>query len=320
MKIKDLEVGQKASLRLVLASAAVRQTKGNPPRDYLSATFTDGNDTLEGRIWNYVSNGPIPEAEKCYDITGSISEYMGKKQITLANMTVSDDQSTVEFQPCYTTDADAHYAEAMALIETMSPGILHGITKMIYTGLKAQIIASSSAKSVHHVGYGGNLVHSMQVARLADGVATTMCNYGLIINRDLLIAGALLHDIGKTAVYTADGAVIKYTRHGMEVDHIVLGIEMLDDYIKEGCPEYYNTDCVWALRHIIASHHGQLEYGSPVTPLFAEAYIVNYADGISASLDTLQSANNKALQEGKEYTDRLFTLNNREHILQKDVQ
>ena len=173
---------------------------------------------------------------------------------------------------------------------------------------------STSAKAVHHVGIGGNLAHTLEVFNYGLIIAARLINQGRSVNMDLVRAGALLHDVGKAFTYVVTGPVIDYTFEGQLLDHIIIGIKLLEEALAVVDETYRDAGIL--LAHIIASHHGQLEYGSPVTPKFAEAYIVNLADGISASLDTLFTANDKAAKEGKEMTDRLYTLGNREHILQ----
>ena len=106
---------------------------------------------------------------------------------------------------------------------------------------------------------------------------------------------------------------------GMMLEHHVIGIEMVDAAINELFPDQMNAKWVLALKHIIASHHGELEFGSPVVPLFNEAYIVNAADRLSSTADMVKQANDKAVKEGKDMTDRIFQLHNRPHFLQKEL-
>ena len=99
MKICDLKVGQRVTLDLIVAGASIRQTKGKPPRDFLSVDLSDGNDTLDGKIWNYDASNGVPENGKVYTATGVIGEYQGKKQITLEGFRLSLDQDVRRFLP-----------------------------------------------------------------------------------------------------------------------------------------------------------------------------------------------------------------------------
>lgn len=317
MKIAEMKVGQTISERLVLAGAEVRKTKGNPPADFLSMIITDGTDTLDGKIWQYNAKNGVPEINKVYIFQGNIGEFAGKKQITIINMQVDANQNMLDFSCVYDDKAEIIWQQLEARIESIYNTNLRKFVSYCYNDLKNAILESSSAKAVHHVGIGGNACHTIEVCDIAVDCAHIMSSLGREISIDLVRAGALLHDIGKPFVYKINGPVVDVTLNGHLHDHIVMGCLYLSDVTKELGYDYVSIADL--LIHIVASHHGQLEYGSPVTPKFAEAYIVNFADGVSASMDTLFAANDKAAREGKEMTDKLFTLSNREHILQTKV-
>lgn len=317
LKISEMTVGQNVEGRLVVAGATVRNTKSNPPRPFLSATLTDGTDTVECVFWNYIAARGVPEAGKVYDITGSVGEYNGKKQLTLTDIVLSGNQDVTEFSCTYDGDLEGLWMNALSCIDCIRNDTLRGITSHIYHMFKDDILRASSAKAVHHVGIGGNLCHAIEVFDYARSIAKLVTGHGLQVDESLVAAGALLHDIGKIFTYEVNGAVVDFTIDGRLFDHIGLGVQLLTEVQTALGPEY--VDCIRLLQHIILSHHGQLELGSPVTPKFAEAYIVNIADGISARMDTLRSANMKAEAEGKPFTDRIFALGNHEHILQREV-
>ena len=317
MKISEMKVGQNILSRMVLADATLRKTKGNPPKDFLAVTFADGVDSLTGNIWNYRLEGDIPCTGKVYNVTGTIGEFAGKKQITVGKMVLDADQDMTDFMCTYDPDLTGLWARIEYCIADIKHTELRNVTEYIYNKYKDEILMSSSAKAVHHVGIGGNVAHTLEVYDYANSIVDTLEAEGKTISRSLVMAGALLHDIGKPFTYTINGPVVDVTQDGQMLDHIVLGLRILDETLANLGPDY--GPAISLLSHVVASHHGQLEYGSPVTPRFAEAYIVNMADGISASLDTLYAANDKAVKEGKELTDKLFTLGNREHILQQTV-
>lgn len=313
MKISELKTGQEIVMKLVLAEVGVRQTSTKPPRDYLTATFSDGSGNISGNWWNYVNNNSLPEKGKVYLVTAAVDEYRDKKQLNIKLMTLSDDQDMSAFRLTYNTDLYSLSCALEELLEDIENAKLNNVTTFIYESYMTKIKGSTSAKAVHHVGAGGNLAHTIEVARYSKALS--------LINNDvdtsLCIAGALLHDIGKIHAMQIVGPVVEYTQLGNMLDHIVLGISIVDEAEKRFGPDYSDVCCL--LKHIIASHHQELEYGSPVTPRFAEAYIVAAADRISATLGTLSDANNKAVLEGRDMTEKLYTLGNREHFLQRDI-
>ena len=141
----------------------------------------------------------------------------------------------------------------------------------------------SAAKTVHHSFVGGLLEHTLSVTRLAAFFAD---NYPAI-NRDLLIAAALLHDIGKTKELSFF-PMNEYTDDGQLLGHIMIGAEMIHDKAQkiEGFPELLETE----LKHCILSHHGEYEFGSPKKPALIEAIALNFADNADAKLETMTEA------------------------------
>lgn len=313
MKITDMKTGDIVTVKLVLAEVSLRQTSTKPPRDFLSTTFTDGINTIAGNLWNYSAKASLPVTGKVYTVDATVDEYRDKKQLNIRNMVLEDNQDLSEFVVKYIPDATDVINGTILLINQISNKKLYNVTKHIYDRHLNEIVMASGAKAVHHVGLYGNLYHCYETARIAIAISKVFEES----DDSLVTAGALLHDIGKIFTYGYDGVSVYVTEAGSMLDHIVLGIRILDETEKEFGPDY--ADIFGFLKHIVASHHKEQEYGSPVTPRFLEAYIVAAADSISASAGVLLDANKKAIAEGKTMTDKLFTLSNREHFLQEDI-
>lgn len=141
-----------------------------------------------------------------------------------------------------------------------------------------------AAQKNHHTYVGGNLKHSVNVAEKAKALADVIQNE----NSDLCIAGRLLQDFGKLWIYYFDGATIEITNEGRMLNHIVIGIRELEKYRN-----VENSKVMDFLQHIIASYHSKLEWGSPTTPLFMEAWIVAAADMLDMRMEVINEMNNK---------------------------
>ena len=170
-------------------------------------------------------------------------------------------------------------------------------------------ITVPGAKQVHHAYVGGTLVHSYSVAKLAGAMANAVC-----ANWDLAVVGGMLHDIGKLFTYKVNGVSIDMTSNGMLYEHIFMGAEFIGNFAEThvDVEDPYVYAKVRLLRHIILSHHGGLEYGSPVTPQCIEAYIVHHADNLDATIEQIRTAGEKAGES--RWSDRIYTLNNRPHL------
>lgn len=315
MKISDFGVGDLVQGRLVVADATLGKTKGNPPKPYVRLTLTDGSEQVQSMLWDWDEGTSLPAKGLVLDINAKCTAYQGKKQLSNISYMPAEDQSITEFQPHYTEDAEGLFDAAMELIQGFSNSALRELLTYIYQENTEAILNATSAAGIHHVGIGGNLAHSLEVAHICQAIANL---FPADINYDLVIAGALVHDLGKCLTYKMDGPVIEYTRAGELFDHSVLGLEFLNE--ADCSFNYRYHPVVDLLKHICLSHHGSKEFGAPATPRFIEAYIVSYADGISATLDTMRQANKKAMAEGKEFTDKVFTCNNTRHLLQADIR
>ena len=324
MKLNSLSLGSViSSERFVLANADIRQTAKK--KDYLTVTFTDGTESMSGNIWDW--NGPLPELKKVYTVTANVGEYNGVKQLQNIVMGLAIDQDMSEFCCRFIDNPEYVWERCMYMISTISNPALRWVCTNIYMDYKHEIITATGARSVHHTGIGGNVQHTWEVLTLGRSISDTLrIERSLPISDDLVIAGATLHDIGKPATYAIDGAVVDFTEIGILEDHIANGIALVREYFVKyaefvGSPLHgtYIERIEALLIHMIASHHGEYEWGSPTTPKCMEAYIVHYADKISATIETLRAANYKAENEGKGRTDKIYVLNNYEHILQKTV-
>lgn len=312
MDLKSMKNGDHVSLRMVLTKAEIRKTKTNKP--YLQATFSDGTDTVSGNIWDWAA--ALPELG-VYDVSAVAGEYMGKRQLNNIDMRWSDNQDKSAFGIKYVDDVQGYVTMFNNFLSLIENEVLRNIVADVYSRVTTSYATASSAVSVHHVGAGGNLVHTCEVALLASKIASGLQMLGYGVNKDLCLAGALLHDIGKIDTYEIDGPAVNMSIDGTLSDHIALGFNRL----QQSVVAQQHPDVTRLLGHIILSHHGSKEFGSPVTPKFMEAYVVNYADSISAMMDVLRRYNTKAEEEQRPgiFTERIFTANNSEHLLQRAV-
>lgn len=163
----------------------------------------------------------------------------------------------------------------------------------ILNELKQNMMAAPAAKSNHHAYLGGLLEHTSNVLDTAISIAN---RYPEHIDLDLVISGAILHDIGKIQTYTWDTPQIGWTNQGHLLNHIVLGITMLEkNSIFATLPE----DTKLKLFHIVSSHHGKLEWASPVEPYTKEAIIIHYADLLDSTFNHVDAAIKEGIKKGE---------------------
>jgi 3'-5' exoribonuclease len=170
-----------------------------------------------------------------------------------------------------------------------------------------------AAKFMHHAYLGGLLEHTLAVSQLAKMLA----GFYPALDKDLLLAGALLHDIGKTEEFSFDAYPFDYTDKGRLMGHLVLGAEMIQEKVKS-LPEF-PEDLSIRLQHLVLSHHGRYEFGSPCLPMVSEAFVLNFLDDLDAKLNYMGRLEEQAPEPGYQWSDfqrtleRFLFLNGRPH-------
>ena len=282
------------------------ETRNGKPYDNL--ILQDKTGTLDGKVWDPNSQGIADYDEKDFiEVFGDVINYNGNLQLNIRQIRKAEEgeYNPADYMPTTDKSVDGMYEELTAYIRQISNKYLRQVLEFYYIKDEAFIKkfkAHSAAKTVHHGFSGGLLEHTLSVTRMCDYFATSYS----ILNRDLLLSSAILHDIGKVKELS-DFPDNDYTDEGQLIGHIVIGVEMINDAIRSilGFPEKLAHE----LKHCIVAHHGELEYGSPKKPALAEAVALNMADSTDAKLQTLTE-----LFKGKTGTDwlgynRLFESN-----------
>ncbi len=209
----------------------------------------------------------------------------------------SEELPLEDFLPRTPRDVEEMTEKLIELIESVSEPNLAALLREFWEDddLRSTFVRAPGARNIHHAYLGGLMEHTLNVTTLADQCA------GLYpeMDRDLLVTMSILHDIGKMRELKA-GSEIFYTREGMLVGHINLGLEMLNEKIARlpDFPEELASRC----KHILLSHHGELEFGSPIVPKTPEAMVLHYLDNLDAKANIFISAISKDQNESEEFT------------------
>lgn len=260
-------------------------TKNGKP--YENVILQDRTGTIDAKIWEPNSVG-IEEFDSLdyIDIVGDVTSFAGALQVSVKRLRKAGEgeYDPADYLPSSRFKTEEMYQELLSCVESVKNPFLSELLKSYFVRDEAFIRAfqrSSAAKSVHHGFIGGLLEHTLSVTRLCSYYAKTYP----ILNRDLLITAAILHDVGKTRELSAFPSN-DYTDDGQLLGHIMIGAEMIHDRAREisGFPEKLENE----LKHCILAHHGELEYGSPKKPALAEAVALNLADNTDARMETLR--------------------------------
>jgi 3'-5' exoribonuclease len=277
--IKDLEVGQKIDDVFVVMYKQMVPFNNKPNEYYLKFTLKDATGEVAGRVWQGVfSLNDILRNDYPVRVRGSVVEFKGALQINVeeAQPVSPDEVDARDFIPEGPYSKEQLEKRLDGIIETLpkSPGLSFLRRVFNNESIRKDFLLWPAATSIHHNWLGGLAQHSIEVAEQCQFLAKS---YKLSLS--LVTVGALLHDIGKLKEYSFTGAAFTLTDEGRLNGHMQLGLEMLLPYLEE-LPPIERAQ----IKHIILSHHGKKEWGSPVVPQTPEAYAVFLADYTSSKL------------------------------------
>lgn len=283
--IETLKDGDRISDIYLCKNKATATTKTG--REYESVILQDKTGCLDGKIWDPSSMG-IGEYEALdyVEVNGLVTSYNGALQLKIERLrrVGEGEYDPANYMPVSRFSIDDMYNELLGYIKEINNGYIKKLLESFFVEDKEFIAIfkkRSAAKSIHHGFMGGLLEHSLSVTRLCAHIAKAYP----FLNEDLLIACAMLHDIGKVPEFS-DFPQNDYTDEGNLLGHIVMGAEMVGEKAHgiEGFPPMLLTE----IKHCILSHHGELEYGSPKKPALAEAMALSMADNMDAKLETVR--------------------------------
>ncbi|HET6419986.1 MAG TPA: HD domain-containing protein [Geobacteraceae bacterium] len=280
--IKDRD--QVSSVFLVKEKTMAMAKNGKP---YMTLHLMDKSGEIEGRVWDNVDIiSSLFEKDDFISIQSKASVYLGKMQLIISELSrVPDkDVALADFLPEAERDGEEMVEELLALVSSISDGHMSELLSSFFTDQEflALYRIAPAAKGMHHVYLGGLLEHSLAVAKLVDLIVPLYPG----LNRDLLVAGALLHDVGKVREMTYLRS-FDYTDEGKLLGHITIGTEMVQEKISSipGFP----AELSMLLKHMILAHHGQYEFGSPKRPKTIEATVLNYLDDLDSKINGIRT-------------------------------
>jgi 3'-5' exoribonuclease len=296
----------------LVLSKQQRMTKTNKP--YLNLILGDKTGQVEGRIWDPGDARIAKDFERgdMVKVRGCISRFDDRLQVKIDQLrkTQGGEADRADMLPATAYDVDELWSRLQASMESMTNADLKRLLVALLSDpeLAQAYREAPAARQLHHAWLGGLLEHVVSLLGLADKVAA---HYPLL-DRDLLVTGVILHDIGKVRelMWTTG---FDYTVEGVLLGHIQMGVDLVEKTIAglPGFPDRLRT----LVLHMILSHHGKLEFGSPKLPMTAEALALNFIDDLDAKMQAVTSEFERSAREGKgagELTNKVWSLDNRQ--------
>ncbi len=290
-----------ASFAMIKELAEKKDKNGNGYLDIIVI----GSDKKEypAKVWRFENNG-LYETGDVIEIEYTVDNYKGRPQLNISSIKKADSQLASQFVPSSEYDGKSVFSMLLEKANNFSDADFKKIVTHIMLENREKLEVYPAAYRLHHAIVGGLMLHTASIVEMAEKICQIYPN----INRELLLSGAILHDVAKTFEMETGktGLCTGYSVGGELIGHLVKGAMYIEDTAVKLGVDY---DKAVLLEHMVLSHHGVPEYGSPVRPMFLEAEILSTLDSLDATIFEINNATGKV--EAGKFTDRQWALDNR---------
>lgn len=305
MNFTTLSNGTSEGYCLVKSIEKKVNVKGVP---YLDLVLCDKTGEINAKLWDYKEfiHGEYSVGE-LIKIRGTVTQYNGADQLRIDKIRAVAESDAVDindFVPSAEYPGRLMLDNIYSYIDSISDIQIKTLTKALIRDCEEKLLFWPAAYKLHHAMRGGLLYHTLSILRLADSV----CNIYPSVDRDLLVAGAVLHDICKIDEFDISpaGIVTNYSVRGELLGHLVMGGMKIQQKAKQ---LGIDGECVTLLEHMVISHHGTPEFGAAVRPMFLEAEILSQLDTLDATVFEIADALSETEKGG--FSPRQWALDNR---------
>ncbi len=298
--VEQLKEGDRFEDLFLIKNVKLGETRAGKP--YLVLTVMDKSGEVSGPVWDNVpSLQKICVAGVVVKINGTVQSYRDSLQLRVDGIS-SVVQAEIDLGNFYPA-SPRNIQEMADEIQTLVLGISNPFLKKLLNHFFkksdrwSHFQEAPAAKGIHHAYIGGLLEHSLSVAKVADFLAKHYEG----IDRSLLIAGALLHDIGKLEELKMESGLVEYTVRGRLKGHLVIGSEMVAQVA--GDIRDFPEELLEQLQHLILSHHGRQEFGSPAVPMTVEAFMLSFLDDLDAKMNITEQLRRKMDKQEMSWTE-----------------
>lgn len=281
------ELKEKDQVQSVFMASDKMLLKDRNGKSYMTVNLKDASGSINGRLWDRAEElAQEFQAGDFVFVKGHVQVYQSRRQMVIHTMSKANasDFDLKDFVSSSLRDPKVMFAELMELVDRMENTHIKQLTQDVLNDpeIQGKFLKCPAAKTIHHAYMGGLLEHVLSISQ----IMVFMAKHYQELNFDLLLFGAIFHDIGKVWELDVSNG-IHYTDRGRLVGHMALACELVDK--KAARILGFSEELKDILKHIILSHHGKLEYGSPKRPKFPEAMMVAMIDDLDSKLNTLQN-------------------------------
>ncbi len=285
---------------------AADQRMSSTGKAYLDMTLGDCTGNINAKMWDGTVTPPAQGS--IVQVRGSGNEFNGRMQLRVEKLKVCGPEDAVDLAllvPSAPLPPEGMLAEIRAAVEAMGDADIAKLTAALLDRAGEALLTFPAAKQMHHAQRSGLLYHMVTMLRAAKALLTVYP----YLNADLLLAGVIIHDLGKLRELDADtlGVVQDYTVEGKLLGHLVRGVV---DIEQVGRASGVNDSTILLMQHMVLSHHGKAEYGSPVPPRFPEAEVLHTLDTLDSRLFEMMDALQRTMEGG--FSEKVWAMENRQ--------
>ncbi len=287
--MKELFVADLAPRKPVRSTFLVQSKERRIARSgsaYLDLDLRDATGVIGAKLWDCDKYPADFEVDDVVRIDGEVEDYQGTSQVRIHKISrcAQEGVNLLDYLPRTSRNPDEMYATLVERLRRMPEGPLRALVLAVVEdpGIAAKFKLAPAATSYHHAYLGGLLEHVLSLGELGDKV----CDHYAWLDRDLVLAGLVLHDLGKIEELSFTGG-FRYSTRGQLVGHMAIALEIVSE--KERAIPEFPPSLKDQIEHIILSHHGKLEFGSPKEPMFPEALVVHYLDDLDSKLASMRA-------------------------------
>lgn len=282
--VADLKV--KAAAESIFLVKYIQVMESRDGKSYLNLILSDKTGDIESRKWSGAQKvaGAISRGDYVF-IKGKVNLYQSRMQLIVNEIAKASDEDVDKDDYINKSDnnVDEMYEKLVSIVEALSDVYIRDLLKMVLfePDISKRLRSWQAGKTIHHAYQGGLLEHILSCTDLA-----LILSKHYKVNENYVVAGCILHDICKIYELTA-GPIVDYTDEGKLVGHLVKGVEIVERYAQR-IPQFPHNLKIH-LKHVLLSHHGELEYGSPKVPQTSEAYLVHLIDLMDSKMNSFEA-------------------------------
>ncbi len=300
---------QHVTVEMLITRVDVRTAKNGS--EYMDLTLSSHDENINAKMWNSERfSASNPEVYRVITgspgtvvkVDGRVNDFQGRKQLKIEHISLIADADPYDYMPSSPVAQADLETEFKSILDTIKDIRVKAFLERLFSGeIYETFKTAPAAKTYHHNYARGLMEHTLNICRLADKVLQAYP--GDIVDRDILIAGILCHDIGKVVEYENNMGQIDITDSGKLIGHMVLGAQMAANAAAESGLDQNSTQ---KIIHIILAHHGQREYGAVVLPKTIEAFLVHMLDNIDAKMKRYEEVKKESSGEIWSSRQRMF--------------